>query len=101
MFHVEQLKLKVMIINIETGEIVTKSDKLNTRHRWVKLSNHHWQCIKCYLHKESIGKNQYNYWDSDTVYNYANKCNNNQVKSTKNENKNSRNIKTRQVRLFD
>lgn len=68
-----------MIVDPETGAIISKGDNLNGRHLWQRTNLNHWSCIKCECVKEQFGDKQFQYWKALQKFDRAPECDNSKV----------------------
>lgn len=68
-----------MIIDPETGAIIAKGDKFNSRHLWTRTDINHWECQKCDCHKEQFGEKQFQYWCNKEKFDKAPLCTNSKL----------------------
>ena len=88
-----------MIIDPETGTIISKGDKFNGRHLWNRYDLTTWHCIKCQCEKKQTGEKEYTYYIDKDIFNKAPICTNSKLTIIKLE-KNGRK-KDEQLRLFE
>ena len=79
-----------MIINQE-GEILSQGDLPNSRHKWIELNSHKWECTKCNCIKHKIDQKSYYYSLNGTETISAPKCENTKIQIIKNEKNEKRN----------
>lgn len=87
-----------MIID-ENGEIISKKDELNTRHRWTNWSPSQQICEKCGCIKTRISKLEQTYTIDNETKTSAGKCDNRLLIIIKNE-KNEKRKEGEQLYLF-
>ena len=73
-----------MIINQE-GEILSKGNFPNNRHKWIELNSNKWECSKCDCIKHKIDQKNYYYSLNGTETISAPICANTKIQIIKNE----------------
>lgn len=74
-----------MIVDQETGAIISKGDKFNERHLWTRTDINHWECNKCDCRKEQFGNKQFQYWLNGEKHDHAPECTNSKLTIEKNK----------------
>jgi hypothetical protein len=86
-----------MIIN-EDGEIISKGNEINKRHRWNGYSPNEWECTKCTTHKHRIDKQEYNYSKDGQITKLSPECDNSKI-TIINNSKKEKNDKAKEQQL--
>lgn len=77
-----------MIINAETGEQISKSNRLNNRHKWTETNGNTFECEKCECKKivtKEANNTETTYILGDTEFKLAPRCSNSKLIIENNE----------------
>lgn len=65
-----------MVIDPETGAVLSQKDTFNGRHLWERYDLRTWNCQKCSCVKTQIGEKQFRYQMNNKVEDKAPLCDN-------------------------